>query len=90
MTQDQALRAARKLYGKTARVKLQEHALPAAERAKLPPYKDLPPDERWKLSARRCSVGHIELGLFFSVEGQGDNWAEAVRAAQAHRAGLTA
>lgn len=88
MTRQQALTAMRKLYGKSARVALCERALPSAERAKLPAFKDLPIDDRWKKAARRCSVGHAQFG-FFMVTGRGDNWAEAVREAQMNRKGVS-
>jgi hypothetical protein len=49
-------------------------------------------DTRWpgqpsaELHHFRCTVGHVVMGLFFHVEGQGDSWDEAFADADANKA----
>lgn len=102
MNQSQALSKARKLFGKAAFVRddgrVTSPELRAKARAELAALRATPPLERGKnfraeesilvlLSIYyRCAVGHAALGLFFSVEGEGDNWGDALDAAQRKRA----
>lgn len=98
MNENQALRKARKLWGKKAIIEAKPkcHLYPSSRDERLVRYK-IPGPVRWfcpyhSSSEGRCPggrpvrlVGHLGLfGLGFIIEGAGTNWAEAFEAAARH------
>lgn len=99
MTEQQALRKARKIWGRTARIKAKPlcHLYAHTRDERLVRDKVLGPI-RWYCSyhgldedGNRCPggrpvrlVGHIGMGFCFSIKGVGTNWAEAFAAAERH------
>ena len=98
MNRAQALSKARKLFGRTAVVRddghysspeMRESARALLKELRAAPLADRSNDYRtrekrliyWSLY-HRCAVGRIALGLFFDVMGEGDNFAEAIDAAE--------
>lgn len=94
MTKSQALSKARKLFGPNAVVRDAGFPTSPEARAdarnKLAALRATSASERTKDFRKqeselvalafyyRCSVGRIELGLFFSIKGEGDSFAEAL------------
>jgi hypothetical protein len=100
MNERQALAKARRLWGRHAAVRdsgkpsgPEQRAAAKEARAQ---FLALPADRRptdfakqrdrlaWESGCYRCSVGAVELGLFFAVKGQGDNFEEAFEDAERH------
>ena len=98
MTPTQALREARKMFGPNASVTMRPRPSSpesrAAGLAECRALREVPKadrDKAWdaaimKATSRacyyRCYIGRIELGLFNSVKGMGDNLDEAIEAAR--------
>ena len=98
MNAKQALSRAKKLYGVNAAVRdsgkpstpeMRQEATAALRELNAVPKEQQ--DEEWRKardSARyvglhyRCAVGKIFMGIAFSVTGLGDNFAEAIEAAE--------
>ena len=93
MTAKTALAEARRRWGRLAAVRERKDAPTAAGRRAASAVCKLNRATRGVLSREavldamhmaltyRCSVGHVAMGVFFHVEGQGDTWEEAFAAA---------